>query len=162
MSATSTVAFAFKKAFYDAVVALMPTAFPTEFVDVSFGPAFPYQPDNLVEFLGVRSSQEPVTLSASNRAREETLELDVQVSVFQGGAEVAEIEVARRGYAYLGAIENYVRTTNTQLAVDGSYTVRECFLTSHQSAGATPDDGLADGRLVIIQATFTAHVRISN
>lgn len=153
----ATVAIAFKEAFYNAAKALMADNHETEQVYVVFGQPATIDPDEIISLGFVGAGQEKATMG-SNRAREETLTLDVQISVVRGGAEEAEIEASRRCYELLRMLEYQVRMTDT--TVGG--TVRECFLTSHESPGATPEDVMHNGRMIDVLATFTAKARIRN
>lgn len=153
----ATVAIAFKEAFYNAAKALMAGNHETEQVYVVFGQPATIDPDEIISLGFVGAGQEKATMG-SNRAREETLTLDVQISVVRGGAEEAEIEASRRCYELLRMLEYQVRMTDT--TVGG--TVRECFLTSHESPGATPEDVMHNGRMIDVLATFTAKARIRN
>lgn len=154
---TATVALEFKEAFYLAIKTLMAGAYETEHVYVVFGQPATVDPDEIVSFGAVGVGQSKATLG-TNRSREETITLDVQISVVRGGAEEAEIEASRRCYELLRMIERHVRMTDT--TVGG--TVRECFLTSHDSPGATPEEVMHKGRMIDVLATFTATARIRN
>lgn len=151
----ATLALAFKKAFYEAVKALMADGYDTEHVYVVFGQPATYVPDDIVSFGRLSSGQSAATLS-TNRSREETLTAEVTVSCFLGGDEEAEIATAERAYELLRRIEHHVRMTDTTLGG----IVRQCFLTSHESEGATPEDLIEQGRVTEVVATFTAHARI--
>lgn len=153
----ATVALAFKEAFYTAAKTLMAGDPATEHVYVCFGQPASIDPDEIISFGSIGAGQETATMG-TNRAREETLTLDVQISVVRGGAEEAEIEASRRCYELLRMLERQVRMTDT--TVGG--TVRECFLTSHDSPGATPEEVMHKGRMIDVLATFTAKARIRN
>lgn len=152
----ATLGLAFKKAFYTAVKELMAGGYDTEHVYVVYGQPATYTPEDIVSFGRLSSGQQAATLS-TNRSREETITVEVTVSCFLGGDEDAEIATAERAYDLLRRIEHYVRMTDT--TVGG--TVRQCFLTSHESEGATPEDLIEQGRVTEVIATFTAHARIS-
>lgn len=153
----ATVALAFKEAFYNAAKQLMAETQGTESVYVVFGHPATVDPDEIISFGFVGAGQEKATMG-TNRSREETLTLDVQISVVMGGAEEAEIGASRRCYELLRMLEYFVRVTDT--TVGG--TVRECFLTSHDSPGATPEEVIDKGRMIDVLATFTAKARIRN
>lgn len=153
----ATVALAFKEAFYNAAKELMAEDPETESVYVVFGQPATIDPDEIISFGSVGAGQEKATLG-TNRSREETLTLDVQISVVRGGEEEAEILASRRCYELLRKLEYYVRVTDTTV----SQTVRECFLTSHDSPGATPEEVMHKGRMIDVLATFTAKARIRN
>lgn len=153
----ATVALAFKEAFYNKTKQLMAADPETKAVYVCFGQPATINPDEIVSFGAIGVGQEKATMG-TNRSREETITLDVQLSVVKGGAEEAEIEASRRCYELLRLLEYYVRVTDT--TVGG--TVRECFLTSHDSPGATPEEVMHKGRMIDVLATFTAKARIRN
>lgn len=152
----ATLGLAFKKAFYLAVKDLMAGTFDTEHVYVVFGQPATYQPEDIVSFGRLSIGQQAATLS-TNRSREETITLEVTVSCFLGGDEEAEIATAERAYDLLRRIEHHVRMTDTTLGG----VVRQCFLTNHESEGATPEDLIAEGRVTEVVATFTAQARIT-
>lgn len=155
MSPVSTAAHTFKNAFYQAAK----TTFANDAqVLVSFGHPGMQQNDDMIIFLDVSSQQEPGTLSRTNRGREETLTLHVFVSSYRAGELENDLVPTARVYELLGQLENYARTTDTELG--GA--VRECFLTDHNSSGSTDPQVLASGRMVDCIATFTARVRITN
>lgn len=152
----ATLGLAFKKAFYQGVKDLMAEDYDTEHVYVVFGQPSTYQPEDIVSFGRLSVGQEAATMS-TNRSREETISVEVTVSCFLGGDEDAEIATAERAYELLRRIERYVRMADT--TVGG--TVRQCFLTAHESEGATPEDLIEQGRVTEVVATFTAQARIT-
>jgi len=155
-TSSATAAHAFKAAFVAAIQGLYAA---DDTVLVTFGhpgPQVVNYPD-AVAVMGIEVTQEPATIS-TNRAREETITATVAISSWRpGGAEV-EATAAAAAYGILQAIETYVRVTDTTLGG----VVRHCFLTGHRSEGATDPAALADGRTIEIEATFTAHVRITS
>ena len=153
----ATVALDFKEAFYNATKTLMATDHTTEHVYVVFGQPSTIEPNEIISFGSIGAGQEKATMG-TNRSREETLTLDVQISVVMGGAEEAEIAASRRCYELLRMLEHHVRVTDTTVG----QTVRECFLTSHESPGATPEEVMHKGRMIDVLATFTAKARIRN
>lgn len=155
MTTTSSVAFQFKDAFYSFCQTLFQGDPDTI---VSYGnPGTRYASDWVV--LGeVTSGQVPATLSSSNRHRRETLTVDVMFSSYRAGEADDDRIPHERVYEMQGLVENYVRTTDT--TVGG--TVMWCFMTSHRSDGATPDEVLAAGRVIQSLATFTAVADVSN
>lgn len=156
MTALSTVAWQFKKALYDAAVALWETNHPE--VLVTWGPhTAPTVPDDLVSFTDVSSDQEPATLSATNRSREETLNLDIEFWAFRPGRVDAALEAEQALYERMGELEHYVRQTDTTLGG----TVRQCFLVRHAAASAAYSRGQEQGALAGAVATFQAIVRIT-
>ena len=151
----ATAAFAFKKQLYETVRDLMAGTPETADVYVCFGLPGTFSPEDIIAFNRIESGQDPATLS-SNRAREETLTATVTISCFRGGGEEAELVAAERCYELLRLIEHQVRMVDT--TVGG--TVRDCFLTSHESDGETPEDLASSGRVIDVNATFTAHARV--
>lgn len=113
---------------------------------------------DLVSFEDVASDQDPATLG-TNRAREEVLTLKVAVECYRPGGIDQEIVASGAAYDLLGRLERYVRVTDTTLGG----TVRQCFLSSHTSTGETDPAALAQlaGRIVLVEALFTARVRIT-
>jgi hypothetical protein len=155
VTTTSTVAFQFKDAFYS----FCQTLFQGDpDVIVSYGnPGTRYSNDWVV--LGeVTSEQVPASQSSSLRHRRETLTLDVMFASYKAGELDDDRLPTQRVYELMGMVENYVRTTDTY--VGG--TVLWCFMTSHRSDGATPDEDLANGRVIQSVATFTAVADVTN
>lgn len=154
MTTTFTAAPTFKAA----LVAAIASVVDTTAVLVTYG--HPGQQvavwDDIVSVAGVTSEQE-VAGMGTLRPREETLTATVMISCLRRGGPEQEQVAADAAYALLGAIERQVRVTDT--TVGG--TVRDCFLTGHESSGETDDTQLATGRVIEIQATFTAHARIT-
>lgn len=114
--------------------------------------------NDVVSFEDVTSEQEPATIGP-NRPREEVLTLQVVFESFRPGGQDMEQVASDAAYELLGRLERHVRVTDT--TVGG--TVRQCFLTTHRSSGMTePEDLKAlDGRLIQVEATFVALVRIT-
>lgn len=147
----STLAPGFK----DAMVDVAHTLWDGTDVQIAYGHPGQTQLNDIVAFGRVTSQQEAAAYGPL-RPREETLTLDVIFSIYRPGGPEMEKTCTDRGYELLGQLENYVRATDT--TVNG--TVRECFLTSHESDGSTDPQTLSQGRLIEITATFTAHARI--
>lgn len=145
-----TVLAAFKDAAYARGVALW-----TSGVQVSFGHPGTAQLDDIVAFMDCSSEQEPATFGTS-RSREETLTLTVMYSVYRAGGPEMEKVAFDRAVALQDDFEKYVRVTDTTLGG----VVRECFLTGLRIASATDEQTLANGRLVEIEATYTAKARV--
>lgn len=143
--------------FKEAFTAIITTAIADPTVLVSFGHPGMSDADDIIGVGKVVSDQKQATVSP-NRSREETIELTVCISIYRGGGIEQEQIASDRAYALLGLIEKYVRLTDT--TVGG--TVRDCFLTSHESDGSTDKDLLAQGRLIEVTAVFTARVRINS
>ena len=150
-----TAAQAYKAALVDAMTALVAGAE----VLVTFGhPGVDVVNwKDVVSFADTTSAQATATMSASNRSREETLTQKVWVSCERGGEQDQERVASDAAYALLGLLERHVRVTDTTLGG----VVRDCFLTSHTSSGETDPAFLAHGRLIEIEAEFTAHVRVT-
>jgi len=144
--------------FKNAMVAAAQTIWPTgDAVRVSFGHPGATTADDIIAFMDVSSVQEPAALGA-RRQRQETLELTVVVSCYRAGGAEQEKIASDRAYSLLGLLTQQVRVTDT--TVGG--TVLFCFLTSHQSDGATDPDMISVGRLIEISAVFTAEARITS
>lgn len=156
MTSISDASLLFKKTFWTLADQEIFTADnnPDVIPLVAFGHPGTSRPDDIVVFQGLRQSQEPGALSTQH-SRELTMELDILISVFRGGAEAAEEQASEAAYGYLNQLEEYVRVTDT--TVGG--TVRYCFLDKHESEGWTvgPTDA---GRNITIIATFGAHLRL--
>lgn len=150
---TTTAAADFKDAFIQAAE----TLWAAEDVQVAFGHPGQTQRDDIVAF-GRVSAQQEVATQGTNRSREETLTIDVVLSMFRGGGPDMEKVASDRGYELLGQLERHVRMTDTTLGG----TVRHCFLVSHESDGSTDPQILAAGRLIEITATFEAKARITS
>ncbi|ALV45828.1 hypothetical protein MB46_10385 [Arthrobacter alpinus] len=151
----ATPALEFKKALVAATTAMMADQLATQDVLVCFGLPGTFTPEDIIAFGRISSDQETATMS-SNRSREEVITLEVTISCFRGGGEESELVAAERCYELLRMIERYARMTDTTIGG----TVRECFLTSHTSDGATPGDVASAGRVIEVTATFTARVRV--
>lgn len=151
-----TVTFSQAGPFKDAFVTAIRTAINDPTVLVTYGHPGMENADDMIGVGDITSDQVQATVSP-NRSREETLILELVVSCYRGGGQEQEQICADRGYALLGAIEQYARITDTSIGG----TVRDCFLTAHKSEGATDPELLAQGRCVEITATFTAHARIT-
>jgi len=111
-----------------------------------------------VSLMDIRSEQSPGPLGTS-RPRDEILTLTVWIGAFRPGGVDQEQVASDAAYALLEALDHYTRQTDT--TVGG--TVWWCNLTGFQSAGATAESLLdgGTGRLIEIEATFTARVRIT-
>lgn len=147
-----TVAGPLRIAMRDAAV----TAINDPAVQIEVGYPWPQTAADIVAVGAVRSTQEPATLG-TQRSREETLTVDVLVSVFRAGGQEVEQVASDRAYALLGALERHVRITDTTLGG----VVRHCFLTGHEMDSQPFSDDTGMGRTVEIAATFTAAVRIT-
>ena len=151
---TFTAAAAFKNAAHAAALTLWPSGSP---VQVAFGHPGSVQGTEIVAFMEISSEQEPATLGP-RRQRREVLQLTVVFSVFRGGGGEQEKIASDRAYELLGALEQQFRVTDT--TVGG--TVLFCFLTSHQSEGASDEQTISAGRQIWIDAVFTAEARITS
>lgn len=143
--------------FKDAMVTAATTAINDADVMVCYGHPGTVQPDDIVSFGRVTSTQSPHTMS-TNRTRWNTLTIDVTISVYRTGGADQEQVAGDRAYELLNLIEEYVRVTDTTLGGLVLY----CFCTSHESDGYTDPQVIAKGRLIEITATFTAESRITS
>lgn len=154
-TSSAAAAIAFKKALRTAMVGLVAA---DDTVLVTFGhpgqQIFSY--DDLVMLEDLTAEQEPATVS-TNRTREDTLTQVVAIESFRAGGPEAEETSAAAAYALLALLEGYVRATDTTLGG----VVRHCFLTSHRSQGFTPPGDQDQGRITVLEATFTAKARIT-
>jgi hypothetical protein len=150
---TATVAYDFKRAFFEAIRDVMAGNQSTQYVLVSMGSPSSLEPEDIVAFQGVKSEQNPATMG--NRGRDEALEIELQISCYSGGDD--EDVPTKRAYELLGIIERYVRKTDPSLGG----VVRHCFLVGHESQGFTDPADLAKGRTSDITARFAAAARIS-
>lgn len=152
--ATSTAAYRFKAALFDAATTLWVRAHPE--LLVAWSTIGTNVPDEYLLVLGTESDQEPATLS-TNRSREETVRLETQWFVTRWG----EIDAAREAedylYARLGELERYVRMTDTTLGG----VVRHCFLVAHVTDTRSFQGAQGHGHLASAMATFEAKIRIT-
>lgn len=143
-----------------AMYAAAQTVFANEAeIGVLYGlPSSENSPKTVVGIVAVRSTQEPATFG-TNRARDEQLEVDVYIGVYDGGrgSEVEQI-AQERAIDLLGMLEQHIREDAPTLGVQG---VRECFLTKFELDGRTPAEVEHLGVLAELEATFTATVRIT-
>lgn len=154
---TGTAALSFKKALYTTIKTLV-AASPT-YKDAAVFPGTPgtFLPDDIIQVGKFSSIQEPATMSASQRSREESLTVEVTISCHVGGGEDMEMLSQERALDLLMLIERYVRTTDTTLGG----VVRHCFLTSIDSDGATPPEYIHEGRAIDVTAQFEARNRVT-
>lgn len=150
--ATDTFADIFKDAMVDAAHTLWD---PDPNIQISYGHPGMNMLNDIVGFGRVSSEQE-VAAYGPTRPREETLTLDVTFSIYRPGGPEMEKVATDRAYELLRQLARYVRITDT--TVGG--TVRDCFLTAHESDGSTDPETLSQGRLIEVMATFTAHARV--
>ncbi len=152
---SATAAQAFKAAMVSAMQGLVAGADPEVLVTFGHPGARVKNYQDAVGFTTVDVTQAVATLG-TNRAREETIDLTVQVSCWRTDTPDDETASAA-AYALLGQLERHVRVTDTTLGG----VVRHCFLVSHFSEGETNPDLLLAGRTIEIQAVFRAAVRIT-
>lgn len=156
MTDSATLGHRFKVAFKDAVKGLFAT---DDAVLVSFGASGPrgLTFDDVIGVADLSVGQAVATLG-TNRSREETLELTVWVSShLAGDVDDLEEQASERAHDLLRQIEHYVRQTDTTLGG----LVRDCTLTRYDATGFMDQAGVVAGRTVDIEATFTAHARVS-
>jgi len=153
------VAASFKRAIVTAATTATTPLIPTDHTfGVFYGhPGVRDMPDDIISVGRITSAQEPENLS-TNRSRWNVLTAEVVISVFRAGGRDQEQVAGDAAYAYLTAIEEYVRVTDTSLGG----LVLWCFCTGHDSAGSTDPDLLGQGRTIEITATFTARARITS
>lgn len=151
-AALFTTAPRFRKALYETARYL----FEPDGIAVLLGPPEgTVIPDEVVEIRGVKTEQATGPMSP-NRPRDESLRVEVLVSVATGGGPEVDEALTDRAYELLGRLEFYCRVTDTTLGG----TVRQCFLTGHESEGALRNE-TAGGRYIDVVATFTAHARVT-
>lgn len=149
---SSTAVADFKNAAYARGLLLWPS---NSGVQVTFGHPGVTQLNDIVAFMDVSASQSPATFG-TQRSREEELQLTVMYSVYRAGGVEMEKAAFDRAIELQEDFETYVRVTDTTLA--GA--VRYCFLTDIRIASATDEQTLAKGRLVEIEATYSAVARV--
>lgn len=154
---TFTAALAAKRALFEVTQELMRSTPGTKDVMVWPGAPGTFSPEDIIAFQRVSVSQAPATMS-SRRSREETITVEATISCFIGGDESGELPSQERAFELLGMIERYVRITDTTLGG----VVRQCFLTSVETDGATPPEYQAQGRAVDVTAIFTAQNRVTD
>lgn len=142
-----------KSYLYTATLAMFDGA--DEYVSFGFPPG--NFPDNTIAWTAIRSELAEATLTPL-RTRDEDVELDFIISCAQGGDQAAEIDVESRAYAYLREIERLVRVTDPSLGGNAQW----AFLTRYSSQGLEDPDAIAFGRVVEINGTISARVRIRN
>lgn len=125
-------------------------------VQVSFGHPGVTQLNDIVAFMDVSATQEPATLG-TRRSRDEDLLLTVMYSIFRAGGAEMEKVAFDRAIELQAQFETQVRVTDTTLGG----VVLWCFLTDIKVASSTDEQTLANGRLVEIEATYTARARIT-
>jgi len=153
----TTAIAAYKDALYSLCQTLWPVASST--VLVSYGNPGMNQPPDIVAIMDVTSDQVIATLG-NLRQREETLTCKIIVSCFRAGNADNDKVPFDAAVALLAMIENSVRPTTGDTTLGG--TVRECFMTTVVSTAAADPQLLAMGRTVELEATFTAHVRVTS
>ena len=150
---SATAAHAFKLAFYTKAL----TLFDATNTHVSFGyPGGGRDVSKFLAFMELRTEQAPATVS-TNRSRDEDIYLTTVISCARAGQADDDLAASQDAYDILRTLERQVRITDTSV----SGTVLWCFLNSTDSGGATDAAVLAKGRLIQIEATFKARVRIT-
>lgn len=150
-----TAGMAFKRALFELIRDLLGEAPDT--ADVLVAPGMPgtFQPDEIVSVTRLQVEHDFATMG-TNRSREETLRVDVVFSCLFGGGGEQELPAQERAFELLGHIEQHIRMNDVTLGG----VVRQCFLTSVETDGQTPEEYMAQGRGVDVTATFTARNRI--
>ncbi len=131
------------------------TAIADATVQVTLGVPWPQTAQDLIGVGRVESQFESATMGPQ-RSRDETITVEVLISVFRPGGQEQEQITSERAYELLGAIERHLRVVDP--TVGGL--VRSCLLSSHQMDSNPFDDGTAMGRVVEVLATFTAQARV--
>jgi len=127
---------------------------------VSYGPPGNYQPGAIVAVgMNVRQPIGRPTIG-TNRSREKTAEIDIIVSVFVPGAEVAQ-QVATEACADLAELlDGYFRVA-PQETLSGA--CREAWLSDISgpipTVAVDPESGAVTGRVAEATATITARIR---
>lgn len=156
---TGTSAYSLAPALKGAMVTTIKSLVDPAEVLVTFGHPGPAMAnwDDVISVADVTADQNVATM-ATNRAREEVLQLTVWVSVHRpGDSPDLEQTCSDRAFALLGLIEHQTRYVDTTLGG----VVRQCFLTHLNVNGFTDAALLAEGRTVEIEATFTANGRVT-
>jgi hypothetical protein len=112
-------------------------------------------PDNTIAWTEIRSEVGTAT-QTPRRTRDEDVEVDFIISCALGGADVAEVTVSDLAYGYLRQIERLVRVTDPSLGGKAEW----AFVTRYQSSGLDDPDAVAFGRVVEINGTISARIRI--
>lgn len=146
-----TRAAAVKNAIYEIGKLVLPAE-----VHVAFGHPGQAQIEDVFTPTDTTSEQVPGPMSASARQRKETIVQTVIVRSFRAGGPEQEQIASDRAYYLLGLVENHIRKNDPTLGG----LVEWCFLTSTSAAGALDPQLLAQGRLIMLGAEFTAEARI--
>lgn len=117
-------------------------------------------PPELVVVGNVTSDQE-LGPQSPQRRREETLTVEVSVTVFQG-AVFDQQPATERAYDLMALLENYLQDSGTvsSLQITLGNTVRESRVVRVELAESDDQDLLAKGRAATLTATVQATVRI--
>jgi hypothetical protein len=155
----ATAAHAFKVAFKTAARTALDAGAAT-YTDavVVFGRPTSFLDSSIVALTKLSTGQEGGPMSGTNRARDETIALEVIISCFEAGGEEAEVVASARAYGIVRVIERHVRFTDTTVGD----TVRQCALTQTESDGMTGANVVKHGRNIFLTATFEALVRITS
>lgn len=119
-------------------------------------------PNEIVSIGNINAGQDVATLSASNRGREETLQIEVTFTVWSGGGDEVEPLIEARVFELVSQLEqavHYIRGDGTDPTTLGG-AVRQCFLTA-LTQDSMPTNEEAAGREAVAIATFTAKARIT-
>lgn len=146
----------FRKAMYDRCVTLFASATNPVTRVTRDRPAFNTEVD-IVCVRQVETNQDFATFG-SNRSREEDLTVEVEFWSFRFGTDAAAEAAEARAWAMLDAVAEYVRVTDTTLGG----VVRHCFLTRAVAGDSENEDVMAQGRLHLVVATFTAQNRVTS
>ena len=136
------------------------TATNRDQVLVCYGfPMFP-PPAN---YVSIRESQidQAVAVLSTNRGREETVLIHVEVGCARQGDHRQQIVALTAAATILGQLERYVRGGAGFGDTTMGGVVRECFLITAVTESLPMIEEIADGRQTVINATFSAKVRVT-
>ena len=124
---------------------------------VSFGfPGGNGDREDSMEFMDIRTQQEPATQS-TNRSRDEEIFVTVNISAYRAGEAGDDLIPTQAAFGYLRTLEQHIRKNDPTLGGFANW----CFLDNLDSLSATEPDLVSQGRLVFITAQFKARVRIT-
>lgn len=142
-----------------ALVTALRGLFPSP-VLVSYGLPGSYQPNVIVAVMDARIGIERPVMSQA-RPREEISEIDVVMSVWQGGTETVQQSATEQAFTMLGQFTDYFKTSpNEKLGVAS---IRESWVSSYELAESVSYDaesGAPTGRVAEITAVVTVKARV--
>lgn len=150
--AATTRAIAYKTAMRDTARAILP-----DDTQIVWGHPGNVYGNRILAVMDMTTDQQPGPMGP-RRNRDETLILAVVALVTVAGSDDTAQEEAETGaVGLIATLEQYVRVTDTTLG--GA--VSECWLTSLDVQGYTPDEQRSAGWASQVIATFTAKARIT-